>query len=73
MDQKECFNVKFSEGLGIFDDHHGYRVIDGQKKYNGLTGKVKNIQGFLRQIRRAISSSPIEKQSILILMIGSIL
>ncbi len=45
MSQKECINVKFSEGLGIFDDHYGYPVIDEQKKFNGPTGKVVDIQG----------------------------
>lgn len=45
MNQKECINVKFSEGLGIFDDHYGYPMIDEQEKYNGPTGKVVDIQG----------------------------
>ena len=45
VNQKECINVKFSEGLGIFDDHYGYPVIDEGEKYNGPTGKVVDIQG----------------------------
>lgn len=39
MYQKNCINVKFSEGLGIFDNHYGYPEID-----NGLTGKVFDIK-----------------------------
>lgn len=44
MNQKECINIKFSEGPGIFDNHYGYPEIDKQEKYNGPTGKVVNIQ-----------------------------
>ncbi|SNQ59675.1 hypothetical protein [Candidatus Methanoperedens nitratireducens] len=43
--QKECISVKFSERLGIFDDNCGYSVIDEQEKYNGATGRVRDIQG----------------------------
>lgn len=45
MNQKECINVKFSEGPGIFDDHYGYPVVDDQEKHNGPTGKVVDRQG----------------------------
>ena len=45
MNQKECIAIKFSEGLGIFDDHSGYPEIDDKEIYNGPTGKVKDIQG----------------------------
>ena len=45
MDQKECIAEKFSEGLGIFDDHSGYPEIDDKEIYNGPTGKVIDIQG----------------------------
>ena len=45
MNQKKFISVKFSEGLGIFDDHYGYPVIDEGEKYNGPTGKVIDIQG----------------------------
>ena len=45
MGIKECIDVKFSEGLGIFDDHYGYPEIDQQEIYNGPTGKVVDIQG----------------------------
>jgi hypothetical protein len=44
LNQKECINVKFSEGLGIFDNHYGYPEIDDQETYNGPTGKVVDIQ-----------------------------
>ncbi len=54
MNQKECINVKFSEGLGIFDDHYGYPVVDDQEKYNGHTGKVVDIQG-IQAMRGVIS------------------
>lgn len=37
--------VKFSEGLGIFDQHYGYPQIDNQEIYDGPTGKVIDIQG----------------------------
>lgn len=43
--QKECINIKFSEGMGIFDAHYRYPEIDKQEIYNGPTGKVKDIQG----------------------------
>lgn len=45
MTQKESISVNFSEGLGIFDDHYGYPVIDKDEKYNGPTGKVADIKG----------------------------
>jgi len=44
MNQNKFIGVKFSEGLGIFDDHYGYPLIDDQEKYNGPTGKVADIQ-----------------------------
>ncbi len=44
MNKKECINVKFSGGLGIFDYHYGYPEIDDQETYNGPTGKVVDIQ-----------------------------
>ena len=43
--QKQCINVKFSEGPGIFDNQCGYPVIDEQENHNGPTGKVIDIQG----------------------------
>ena len=45
MNQKECITLKFSEWLGIFDNHYGYQEIDEQKKYNRPTGKVVDIHG----------------------------
>jgi hypothetical protein len=45
MTQKEGISVKFSDGMGIFDHHFGYPEIDYKEKYNGPTGKVKDIQG----------------------------
>ena len=45
MQHKESITVRFSKGLGIFDDHYGYPLIDDQEKYNGPTGKVVDIQG----------------------------
>ncbi len=45
MNQKECINVKFSEGLGIFNDHYRYPLIDDQETHNGPAGKVADIQG----------------------------
>ena len=45
VNQKKCINVNFSEGLGIFDDHYGYPLIDDQEQHNGPTGKVVDIQG----------------------------
>lgn len=45
MTQKEGINVNFSKGLGIFNYHYGYPEINEQEKYNGLTGKVVDIQG----------------------------
>jgi hypothetical protein len=45
MNHKGCIDVKFSEGLGIFDDHYGYPLIDDQEQHNGPTGKVVDIQG----------------------------
>ena len=45
MNQKKFIGVNFSEGLGIFDDHYGYPVIDHEEKHNGPTGKVVDIQG----------------------------
>lgn len=45
MNQKDCIHIKFTEGLGIFDNHYGYPVIDEQEIYNELTGKVVEIQG----------------------------
>lgn len=41
----ECISVKFSEGLGIFDNHYGYPEIDDKEIYDGSTGKVVDIQG----------------------------
>lgn len=43
--QKQCININFSEGLGIFDTHYRYPEIDNQEINNGPTGKVKDIQG----------------------------
>ncbi len=45
MYQKNCIGVKFSEGLGIFDDYYGYPEIDNHEKNNGITVKIVNIQG----------------------------
>lgn len=45
MGIKECINVKFSEGMGIFDNQCGYPVIDIKEDHCGQTGKVKDIQG----------------------------
>jgi hypothetical protein len=45
MSQKEGISVSFSDGLGIFDDHYGYPVIDQEEKYNGPTAKVADIKG----------------------------
>jgi hypothetical protein len=45
MHKEECIRVKFSEGLGIFDQHYGYPEIDEQEIYDGPTGKVIDIQG----------------------------
>jgi hypothetical protein len=45
MHQEECIVVKFSEGLGIFDQHYGSPQIDEQEIYDGPTGKVIDIQG----------------------------
>ena len=45
MHQEECIRVKFSEGLGIFDQHYGSPQIDEQEIYDGPTGKVIDIQG----------------------------
>ena len=45
INQKECINVYFSNGPGIFNELFGYPVIDEQEKYNGPTGKVVDIQG----------------------------
>lgn len=46
IDQKECISVKFSEGLGIFDNYYRYPEIDKREKYNGMpTGKVVDKQG----------------------------
>ncbi len=45
INQKGNINIKFSDGLGIFDDHYGYPEIDDQETYNGPTGKVADIQG----------------------------
>jgi hypothetical protein len=45
MNQKEGIAEKFSEGLGIFDDHSGYPEIDDKEVYNGPTSKVIDIQG----------------------------
>ncbi len=43
--QTECISIKFSEGLGIFDNYYGYPEIDDRENYNGPTGKVVDIQG----------------------------
>jgi hypothetical protein len=45
MHQEERIRVKFSEGLGIFDQHYGSPQIDEQEIYDGPTGKVIDIQG----------------------------
>ncbi len=45
INQKGSINIKFSDGLGIFDNHYGYPEIDEQETYNGPTGKVADIQG----------------------------
>ena len=45
MHQEGCIVVKFSEGLGIFDQHCGSPQIDEQEIYDGPTGKVIDIQG----------------------------
>jgi hypothetical protein len=45
MHQEKCIRVKFSEGLGIFDQHYGSPQIDEQEIYDGPTGKVIDIQG----------------------------
>ncbi len=45
MTHKEGISVKFTDGMGIFDHHFGYPEIDYKEKYNGPTGKVKDIQG----------------------------
>ncbi len=44
MTKKECIRAKFSEGLGIFDNHYGYPEIDYREKYSRPTGKVKDFQ-----------------------------
>ena len=44
-DSELCILVKFSEGLGIFDQHYGSPQIDEQEIYDGPTGKVIDIQG----------------------------
>lgn len=44
MNQRECIDIKFSEGPGIFDNHYWYPEIDEQEKYNWPTGKVVDIQ-----------------------------
>ncbi len=45
MHHEKYGSVKFSEGLGIFDQHYGYPLIDNQEIYDGPTGKVIDIQG----------------------------
>ncbi len=44
MNQKECIDIKFSEGLGIFVKRYGYPEIDSRETYNCPTGKVVDIQ-----------------------------
>lgn len=42
---ENCVSVKFSEGLGIFNNHYGYPEIDKKEQYKGQTGRVIDILG----------------------------
>ena len=45
INQKECININFSDGPGIFNERFWYTEIDDQEICNGLTDKVVDIQG----------------------------
>ena len=63
INQKECINVCFSNGPGIFNERFEYPVIDEQKTNNGPTSKVVDIQGPQAHVVR-IYSLPERKELI---------